>query len=132
MPDRWGFRYDGPSAAPRDATAPSRRRPLNVILISLDTLRADRLGCYGHFRATSPNLDRVAAQGAVFTGHFSPHIPTYPGHTCLMTGRDVYAHHVTSQSGAHEPPADIPLIAERLRGAGYFTAAADNIGKWFP
>lgn len=104
---------------------------MNVILVSLDTLRADRLGCYGHFRPTTPHLDRLAAQGTLFMEHFSPHIPTYPGHTTMLTGRDVYAHHVTGQSAAFEPPADMPMLAERLKDAGYWTAAADNLGKWF-
>lgn len=104
---------------------------MNVILVSLDTLRADRLGCYGHFRPTTPHLDRVAAQGTLLMEHFSPHIPTYPGHTTMLTGRDVYAHHVTGQSAAFEPPADMPMLAERLKDAGYWTAAADNLGKWF-
>ncbi len=109
----------------------SRSTHVNVILVSLDTLRPDRLGCYGHFRPTSPNIDRVASQGALFTRCFSPHIPTYPGHTTLFTGRDVYAHGVTGQSGAFEPPRDIPLIAEILQARGYYTGAADNLGKWF-
>jgi arylsulfatase A-like enzyme len=49
----------------------------------------------------------------------------------MMTGRDVYAHGVTGQSGAYEPPAEIPMLAETLKRAGYFTGAADNLGKWF-
>ncbi len=104
---------------------------MNVVLACLDTLRPDRLGCYGHFRPTSPNIDGVASQGALFTHCFSPHIPTYPGHTTLFTGRDVYAHGVTGQSNAYEPPRDIPMLAEILQRNGYFTAAADNLGKWF-
>jgi arylsulfatase len=104
---------------------------VNVILFSLDTLRADRLSCYGHFRPTSPHLDRIAAQGALFTEFYSPHIPTYPGHTTMMTGRDLYAHQITGQSGKPELSTDIPLLAEILSARGYFTAAADNLGRWF-
>ncbi|MCC6730663.1 MAG: sulfatase [Chthonomonadales bacterium] len=104
---------------------------MNIILFSLDTLRADRLSCYGHQRQTSPHLDRLAAQGALFTEFFSPHIPTFPGHTTMMTGRDVYAHHITGQSGTPELPASIPMLAEILQRAGYFTGAADNLGRWF-
>ncbi|HSV73250.1 MAG TPA: sulfatase [Chthonomonadales bacterium] len=104
---------------------------MNVILMSLDTLRADRLSCYGHWRPTSPNLDRVAAQGAICTEFFSPHIPTFPGHTTMMTGRDVYAHRITSQSATPALDPSIPMLAETLAGAGYFTAAADNLGRWF-
>ena len=103
----------------------------NVILVSLDTTRADHLSCYGHFRCTSPHIDRVAAEGVVFTDHFSPHIPTYPGHTTLMTGKDIYAHQVTSQSGTPEPTPGVKMLAELLQEQGYYTAAADNLGRWF-
>jgi arylsulfatase A-like enzyme len=103
----------------------------NVILVSLDTTRADRLSCYGHFRRTSPHLDRVAEEGVLFTDHFSPHIPTFPGHTTMMTGKDLYAHQITSQSGTPEPPPNIRMLAEILQEQGYFTAAADNLGRWF-
>ena len=104
---------------------------MNVILVSLDTTRADRLSCYGHYRRTSPHIDRVAEEGVLFTDHFSPHIPTYPGHTTLMTGRDIYAHQVTSQSHAPEPTPGIKMLAEILKEKGYFTGAADNLGRWF-
>jgi len=104
---------------------------LNIILFSLDTLRADRLSCYGHTRCVSPHLDRVAAQGALFTEFFGPHIPTYPGHTTLLTGRDLYAHQITGQSGTPGLSPDIPTLAELLAARGYFTAAADTLGRWF-
>ncbi len=103
----------------------------NVILISLDTTRADHLSCYGHFRLTSPHIDRVAEEGVLFTEHFSPHIPTYPGHTTMMTGKDVYAHQITSQSGTPEPALGVKMLAELLREEGYHCAAADNLGRWF-
>jgi len=99
--------------------------------MSLDTLRADRLSCYGYHRPTSPSVDRVASQGAICTEFYSPHIPTFPGHTTMMTGRDVYAHRITSQSATPELDPSIPMLAEVMRGAGYFTAAADNLGRWF-
>lgn len=104
---------------------------MNIVLISLDTTRADRLSCYGHFRPTSPNIDRIAAGGALFTEFYSPHIPTFPGHTTMMTGRDVYAHQITGQSGVPELSAAIPTLAEILSSQGWFTAAADNLGRWF-
>jgi arylsulfatase A-like enzyme len=103
----------------------------NVILVSLDTTRADHLSCYGHFRRTSPHIDRVAEEGVLFTDHFSPHIPTYPGHTTLMTGKDIYAHQITGQSGTPEPTPGVKMLAELLQEQGYYTAAADNLGRWF-
>jgi len=104
---------------------------MNILLFSLDTVRADHLSCYGYRRLTSPHLDRVAAEGALFRTFFSPHIPTYPGHTTMMTGRDVYAHGITGQSTSLELRLDIPMLAEILRREGYFTAAADTLGRWF-
>ena len=102
----------------------------NIILISLDTTRADHLSCYGYHRLTSPHLDKFASRGVIFDSHFSPHIPTYPGHTTMMSGKDIYAHRVTGQSGTPEPQ-NIRLLAEILQQEGYFTAAADNLGRWF-
>jgi arylsulfatase A-like enzyme len=104
---------------------------MNIILISMDTQRADRMSCYGHFRTTTPHADKLASEGVLFERFYSPHIPTFPGHTTMMTGRDVYAHQITSQSGTPELSPDIPMLAEILSANGYFTAAADNLGRWF-
>lgn len=104
---------------------------MNIILFSLDTTRADRLSCYGYSRPTSPHLDRIAAQGAIFTEFYSPHIPTFPGHTTMLTGRDMYAHQVTGQSSTPELSGEIPTLAEILSARGWFTGAADNLGRWF-
>ena len=104
---------------------------MNVLMISLDTLRADHLGCYGHARLTSPHLDLLAAEGAVFRHCIAPHIPTHPGHTTVFSGRDVFAHQIVSHGGALELDPGLPLLAERFREAGYFTAAADSLGRWF-
>ncbi len=104
---------------------------MNVLLISLDTTRADHLGCYGWRRNTSPHLDRFAEGGVLFERCFSPGIPTHPAHTTMLTGRDVFRHQVIAQGGKREPPADVPMLAELLKAHGYFTAAADNLGRWF-
>ena len=74
---------------------------MNVLIIAIDTLRADHLGCYGYRRNTSPHLDRLAHEGVVFQC-FSPHIPTHPGYTTLFTGKDVMAHQIACQGGQVE------------------------------
>jgi arylsulfatase A-like enzyme len=104
---------------------------MNVLLISLDTTRADHLGVYGYPRATSPHLDRFAAESALFETCFSPWIPTHPAHTTMLTGQDCIRHQIIAQGGKAQLDAGIPTLAETLAGAGYHTAAADNLARWF-
>ncbi|HEU4752752.1 MAG TPA: sulfatase, partial [Armatimonadota bacterium] len=104
---------------------------MNLLLLSLDTTRADHLGCYGWPRATSPHLDRLAEEGTLFESCFSPSIPTHPAHTSLLTGCDVMRHQIVAQGGKNELSPDLPLLAEILRRRGYWTGAADNLGRWF-
>jgi arylsulfatase A-like enzyme len=105
--------------------------PTNVVLLAIDTLRADHLSCYGYTRLTSPHLDRLAASGTIFLDFVSPHIPTHPGFTTMMTGRDVFNHGIVSHAGARELDPAIPTLAELAAARGVFTAGVDNLGKWF-
>ncbi|MFN0008493.1 MAG: sulfatase [Planctomycetota bacterium] len=93
----------------------------NVLLITIDTLRADRLSVAGYPRATTPNLDRLAAEGLRFTHAETPRAKTTPAIASLMTG--LYPH----DHGARDllMPLDwrVPVLAERLRDAGWKTAA---------
>jgi choline-sulfatase len=94
----------------------------NIVLITIDTLRADRLGCYGYRGAETPNLDRLASEGIAFTNAVS-HVPlTRPSHTSIFTSLYPYQH------GVHDniaPPLakNIPTLAEILQSHGYRTAA---------
>ena len=104
--------------------APSCGRPPerpNVLLITIDTLRADRLSAAGYPRATTPNLDRLASEGLRFTHAETPRAKTTPAIASLMTG--LYPH----EHGVREllmPVGDrIPLLAERLRAGGWSTGA---------
>lgn len=103
----------------------------NVLLISLDTTRADHLGCYGWHRNTSPHLDRLAEHGTVFENCFSTWIPTHPAHTTMLTGCDVMKHQIIAQGAKSELDPGIPMLAELLKANGYWTGAADNLGRWF-
>lgn len=103
---------------------------MNVLFISIDTLRHDRLGCYGHTRRTSPHLDALAATGCVFETFTAPHIPTHPGYTTMFTGMDVFDHQIVTQGGKLELAEDIRMLPELLQERGYFTAAADNLHRW--
>ena len=59
----------------------------NLVLISLDTTRADRLGCYGYGGPTSPSIDAMAAEGVRFTSAWTPMPITLPAHSALLTSR---------------------------------------------
>lgn len=59
---------------------------MKLILIVIDTLRADHLGCYGYFRNTSPNIDRLAKEGVLFKDAHTTAIATGPGFTSIFTG----------------------------------------------
>src|SRR5207244_1328046 len=77
------------------------------------------------------HLDALAREGVRFSGFISPHIPTFPGHTTMFTGKDVYTHAVTGQSGKPELDPSIHTLAEVFARNGYVTAAADTLGRWF-
>ncbi|MBM3321083.1 MAG: sulfatase [Candidatus Eisenbacteria bacterium] len=97
-----------------------RSRP-NLLLIVVDTLRADHLGSYGYPRNTSPAIDRLAAEGTRFENAFTPAPWTLPAFASLLTSRLPWEHGAVNDYLA--PRADIPFLPEVLRGAGYETAA---------
>jgi arylsulfatase A-like enzyme len=103
-----------------------RNRP-NIVVIVIDTLRRDSLGCFGHAGETSPNIDRLAADGTCFDNLFVNHYPTMPSFTTLYTGVDGIEHQIVRQGVGPLLSPKIPVLAEHLRTAGYTTAAVDNI-----
>ncbi len=102
---------------PPEATPPARP---DVVLVVLDTVRADALSCYGNPRPLTPNLDRLAAEGARFSRAFATDFWTLPSHATLLTG------HYPSVAGATSEslhlPAPATTLAERLGAAGWRTA----------
>jgi len=101
--------------------APPASRP-SVLLVTIDTLRADRLGCYGHAGAATPTLDGLAARGVRFATGVA-HAPlTGPSHACLLTGLTPLGHGFRDNGGFVLPPA-VGTAAEDFRQAGYRTAA---------
>lgn len=95
--------------------------PRNLILISIDTLRQDRLGAYGYDRPTSPTLDRVAGEGTVFTSAVATSPWTVPSHASLLTGFYPQRHRMRNYKQRLDP--SIPTLAERLADAGLETLA---------
>ena len=110
-----------------DEDAPARdtsqsQRPPSLILITLDTTRADALGTYGQVLPVSPEIDRMAAEGVVFENAVTSSPSTLPSHASILTGLQPYAHGVRSNLGYALPPEYVTL-AEILRGRGYRTGA---------
>ena len=100
------------------ACGPSEPPP-SVILVSIDTLRADHVGLYGYERDTTPFLDRFAAEATVYERAFTVAPWTLIAHMTMLTGLFPAQHGVVSGELLLAP--SIPLLAERLAGAGYQT-----------
>ncbi len=99
----------------------------NVLLITIDTLRADHLSCYGYFRPTSPHIDALAEEGIVFERAFATSGTTLPSHLSILTALYPHQHGHVSNKGAMKGPY-VPApgrqpATEFFRAAGYTTAA---------
>jgi arylsulfatase A-like enzyme len=109
----------------------SREPQVNVLLISVDTLRADHLGCYGYAKPTSPRIDALAKEGVLFENAFSSTSWTLPAHMTMLTGLPISAHGVCEDRhyDRHDekgeripPPLRGRIVAEALRANDYRTA----------
>jgi len=94
----------------------------NVLIITLDTTRADHLGCYGYDKIKTPHIDSVAREGVLFEEAFSVQPVTLPSHCSIFTG--VYPfHHGVRENGSYKLGEKYLTLAEILEEKGYFTAA---------
>jgi len=93
--------------------------PPDIVLISVDTLRADHVGAYGYARDTTPFLDRLAASGARFDHARSPSPWTLPSHTTMLTGLNPFTHLVVDDDVKVD--LSVPVLPEVLKRAGYAT-----------
>lgn len=96
--------------------------PPRLVLLSIDTLRADHLGCYGASRPTSPHIDALAAESVLFEQMQSVSSSTAPAHMTMMTGV-LPAVHLIRNEADHGLSDGIPTLAEALRARGFATAA---------
>jgi len=116
--------------AVRNLPAPDPGAP-NILVIVIDALRADHLSSYGYSRATSPNIDRLAAEGVLFERAFSTASYTLPSHASILTGLYPRQHGVEwLTSKAISNPA-FPTLGEVLQRRGYRTAAFSGNTFWF-
>lgn len=113
---------DRPEPAPPAETAAvlADKTWPNVILISIDSLRPDHLGCYGYARKTSPHIDRLAREGALFENAVSSTSWTLPAHACMFTSLADSVHGCTDTDRRLND--EHYTLAERLRDTGYATA----------
>lgn len=130
--DQPGSIFDRPDLAAR---GPGVERPgggpPDVLLISIDTLRADRLGCYGNERPTSPTIDALAARGARFANAYAPDCGTAQSHATMFTGALPAAHGVYNAPDANMRTIN-PLfstIVQEMKGAGYQTIVHNEGGQ---
>jgi len=98
----------------------SRSTDFNVLLISIDSLRADHVGCYGYGRNTSPNIDELAGEGSVFLNPISSTSWTLPAHISILTSLDISVHGVSTDGFSLH--SGIKTLPEILKENSYATA----------
>jgi len=104
----------------------NKKEDINIILVSLDTLRPDHLKCYGYSRETSPNLDKLAEDGVLFQNTFSTTSWTLPGHTSMLTSLNCHRHQVYYPD--QKMRDDIQTVADFLRINEFYTSGFSGGG----
>jgi len=100
---------------------------MNILFVAIDTLRPDRLECYGYHRKTSPTLAALAREGIVCENCFAGTMPTSPSFTSIFTGLDAYAHQIVGVGGKQTLDKGIKTFVEYLKKKGYYTCCVDNL-----
>jgi arylsulfatase A-like enzyme len=107
---------------------PPKRKP-NILFIGIDSLRADRLSCYGYHRLTTPHIDLFAQGGTLFERTYSPFIPTTSGYGSMLTGMDVISTQMVALR--HQGPLrpEVQTLPEILKSQGYNTTCVGFTGN---
>ena len=90
----------------------------NIVLLGVDSPRADHLSCYGYSRLTSPHIDRFAQEGTLFENTYSAYIPTTSGYGSMLTGMDVFSTQVVALR--HQGPLRPEVKDPRRNAARYW------------
>ena len=115
------FNPESSAHIPADAPPPTRDMP-NVLLITIDTLRADHLGCYGNSSIQTPSIDRLASEGVLFLNATSQVPLTLPSHTSILTSTYPPIHGVRDNA-RYRFDRTVPTLAEILKERDYLTSA---------
>ena len=107
---------------------PTKRKP-NIVLIAVDSLRADHMSCYGYPRLTTPHMDKVAQEGTLFENTISAHIPTTSAYGSMLTGMDVFSTQVVALRHKGPLRPEIKTFPEILSAAGYETVCVGFTGN---
>jgi len=101
----------------------------NILLIAIDSIRADHMSCYGYHRLTTPHIDRFATEAVLFEQTYSPHIPTTPAYASMLTGMDCFNTQVVAlrHKGGLRP--EVKTMAEIMREQGYNTTCVGFTGN---
>ena len=112
------------------SSTPSQMQPVNVVLITLDTVRADHLHCYGDNKIKTPTIDALASNGVLFEKAVAQTPLTGPSHASIFTGENPNVHHVRDTGGFALQPSSVTLATILHRSgwdtAGFISAAVLN------
>lgn len=117
-----GWAADAVVAGPAGPTAARDAGRRNLLLVTVDTLRADRLGCYGATGVRTPAIDALARRGVLFERAFAQTTTTLPSHATILLGVGPLVHGVHDNANFVVSP-EFPTLAGHLKAAGYATAA---------
>jgi arylsulfatase A-like enzyme len=107
----------------------SKKKQPNILLIGVDSLRADHMSCYGYPRQTTPHIDRFAKEGTLFENTYSAFIPTTSGYGSMLTGMDVFSTQVVALRHKGPLRPEVKTLAEMLHEAGYNTTCVGFSGN---
>src|SRR5260370_16260064 len=89
----------------------------NIVLLGVDSLRADHMSCYGYPGLTTPHIDRFALGGTLFERTYSPHIPTTSAYSSMLTGMDCFSTQVVALRHRGPLRAQVPTLPKILKDA---------------
>ena len=101
----------------------------NLVLIGIDSLRADHMSLYGYYRLTTPHTDNFAKDGTTFLRTFSPHIPTTPAYANMLTGLDAFGTSVVALRHKGDLAEGVITLPELLLQHGYTTSCVGFKGN---